>query len=187
MIRSLIVTGLISAAGVFFARAANPPAATGLVIETSSDVSANELARILDISVWKCSFTIPADMKDAEISCEMIPKGGKPQPLSGGSGLINSAGGKFDFLLSIQPLDGLLFEAEKVRVKTFVGGGSSTHDKDNPLKGLTGSTKPKNPTLNTFGSDTFVSYYKGPTISSDEEADVAFAIRITPLKRGKPL
>ena len=161
------------------ARAATPgEAAKAVAVRPGGDLSADELASVLGVHVWKLDVSLPADAKAVHVALHQQAKGKPREGFGSGIETPLAADAKRQLLIAIVPIGGTLNEAEKVRVTLIGFGMVSGRTQDNPLRNM-GIGKPQSPEAAGYGTFHLIGGYAGNTVSSPiAGADHVVSLRI---------
>jgi hypothetical protein len=150
----------------------------GAIAIQDAHISADELAELLGVYVWKFEASVPTGAKQVVVSLQSTSKGQAPSQLgSGASGPINDEFGH-QILIAIVPIGENISEAPKVRITISAFGTLASTTVDNPLKSL-GIGKPQRPENAGDGVFNLIGGYAGSTISTPVSlADVVVSLKI---------
>lgn len=119
----------------------------GLEVQSLKDEykaeEANEVAKILDIHRWKFNLTPPDSQTNLNYQLELQNPQGETKVLSSLS-MTTGETGPVDGILAFYPLEGSIFNSEKLKVFIESGGGSMSQVLENPFQGFSGFG-PENP------------------------------------------
>jgi hypothetical protein len=142
-------------------------------------ISADELAELMGIYVWKLNVSVPRDSAMVNLSLQQTNKGQSPSQLGAAVSCRMSAAGGNDVLIAITPLGGGISDAAQIRVTIAALGAIASSTVDNPLRRTLGFAKPQNPEVAGDGVFNLIGGYSGsmvqPSVSS---ADTVIALKI---------
>ena len=140
------------------------------------DLEANEVAKILDIQRWKFTVT-PSDTKTKlNFQLELHQPDGESEVLSSFT-IVPVDTGPIDTLLAFYPLQGSLFNSDKVKYYIEAGGGSTQQILDNPFKEFSGYGPSSPAKLDQDGKFLLVRLSKNGSMGADQDTLLYFRVR----------
>lgn len=171
-----VVSLLPSAVSV---RAAEVHGPSRITVRPGGDLTAQELATLLDAHVWKLDVSVPEGAKEISISLHQQTKG--KDRLAFGTGISTPlmADTKHELLVAIVPIGDNLSEAAKVRVTIMEFGMVASRTDDNPLRKLAIGRPVGSPEVLGDGTFDLIGGFEGGSISSPvSKADKFISLKI---------
>ncbi|HEV7300741.1 MAG TPA: hypothetical protein VGN72_15350 [Tepidisphaeraceae bacterium] len=176
-IACLLVVSLLPPA--VFVRAAEEPGQSQITVRPGGDLTAQELATLLDAHVWKLNVSLPEGAKEVSIRLDQQANGKDRVGFGAGINTPLMADTKREVLIAIVPIGGGLSEAEKVRVTIIGFGMVASRTDDNPLRKLGIGGPVGSPEAAGDGTFNLIGGYEGGNISSPvSKADRVISLKI---------
>jgi len=141
-------------------------------------ISADELAELLGVYVWKFDASVPTGAKRVVVSLQSTSKGQAPSQFGvSASGPLSDESGH-QILIAIVPIGGNISEAPQVRITVSAFGTLASSTADNPLRSLN-IGKPGRPENAGDGVFNLIGGYTGSvSVNPVSLADVVVSLRI---------
>jgi hypothetical protein len=179
---ALVIVALQSAGFVGGAETAKLP---GVATLSKTKVTVGEIAAALNAHIWKFDLSLPADAERVSVAIEQQDKGQKGESLAKIDAVV-SGDIKRELFVAIEPVEGTISSAKKVRITLSGLGINSTNVADNPLKGLAigGSQDPETA---ADGRLALLGGFRGSNVSSpiSANADKVIWLKIVPKSKSR--
>ena len=176
--RARVITLLIAA--MFLLPSARAEETPVKKIEPGKPLTADELASLLGVQIWKLHATPPAGAKRVRVWLQVHERGKEPRPFGTSVGGLTELGDG-TVVVAIVPVGGQsVIEAEKVRVTLDAFGTQGSGIDANPLRSM-GIGRPGRPEKRDDGTLDLIGGFRDKSISNGlaKTADTVISLKIT--------